>query len=72
MKILLLTVVGLLASQPAFAYLDPGTASLALQALIGGLAAAGVAVLGFASRTKAFLRRILGFDQKKADSAPRD
>lgn len=31
-------------SNPAYAYLDPGTASMLLQGIIGGIAAAGAAI----------------------------
>jgi hypothetical protein len=41
-------------SVPAHAYLDPGSGSIILQVLLGGLAAIGVAV-------KIFGRRILDF-----------
>jgi hypothetical protein len=37
-----------------FAYLDPGTGSMLVQLLVGGLAAAGVAA-------KFYWRRLLGF-----------
>jgi len=32
------------AAQPAFAYLDPGTGSMMLQVILGGVAAVGVAL----------------------------
>lgn len=35
---------GLTRTSPAYAYIDPGTSSLILQAVLGGLAAAGVAI----------------------------
>ena len=31
-------------AEPAFAYLDPGTGSMMLQVILGGLAAVGVAI----------------------------
>jgi len=34
----------LLAAGPAFAYLDPGTGSMLLQVILGGIAAVGVAI----------------------------
>lgn len=43
-----------LASQPAYAYLDPGTGSLVLQALIGLIASVGVAVKVYWSKIKSF------------------
>jgi len=33
-----------LLAQPAFAYLDPGTGSMLLQVILGGIAAVGVAI----------------------------
>ena len=33
-----------MASEPAFAYLDPGTGSMLLQVILGGIAAVGVAI----------------------------
>lgn len=50
---------------PAFAYLDPGTGSMILQAIIGALAVAGVAVSTFWSRIKAFFAST--FSRKKGD-----
>jgi len=37
-------VLPALASEPAFAYLDPGTGSMLLQVILGGIAAVGVAI----------------------------
>jgi hypothetical protein len=50
-------------SLPAYAYLDPGSGSMILQVLLGGVAAIGVAI-------KIFGRRILEFFriQKKDES----
>ena len=33
-----------LGAEPAFAYLDPGTGSMLLQVILGGIAAVGVAI----------------------------
>ncbi len=38
------------------AYIDPGSGSLILQAIIGGVAAAGVVIRLYWSRLKRFLR----------------
>jgi len=46
--------VVLFATVPAYAYLDPGSGSMILQVLLGGVAAIGVAI-------KIFGRRILEF-----------
>lgn len=37
-------VLLVLIAQPAFAYLDPGTGSMLLQVILGGIAAVGVAL----------------------------
>lgn len=37
-------VLLVLLAQPAFAYLDPGTGSMLLQVILGGIAAVGVAL----------------------------
>jgi len=61
MKIILLTVLTLL-SRPAWAYLDPGTGSMLLQVILGGVAAVGVAFkLGWHR-----IRDALGFAKKPA------
>ena len=44
---------------PAYAYLDPGTGSLILQALIGGVAAAGAFASLYYQKIKLFLRRVI-------------
>lgn len=54
--------VGLLISfaSPAYAYLDPGTGSLILQGLIGGIAA-GMAVISiYYQKIKTFFRNLFG------------
>ena len=55
MKIRSLLIVILLLSmaQPAFAYLDPGTGSMLLQVILGGVAAVGVAIKIFWYRIRA-------------------
>jgi hypothetical protein len=37
-------VILLLSAEPALAYLDPGTGSMMLQVILGGIAAVGVAL----------------------------
>ncbi len=50
--------LSLLFTAPAFAYLDPGTGSLILQGLIGGIAA-GLAVISiYYQKIKLFVRRL--------------
>jgi len=48
-------------SSPAFAYLDPGTGSMILQAVIAGLVTLGI----FWRRLTAFLKRILSFKKEE-------
>jgi hypothetical protein len=49
-----------LASGPAFAYLDPGTGSMLLQVILGGIAAVGVALKLFWHK----IRIALGLSKK--------
>lgn len=59
MKYLIMIALAL-ASQPAWAYLDPGTGSMLLQVILGGIAAVGVALkLGWHR-----IRAALGFAKK--------
>ncbi len=50
----------ILCSQPAWAYLDPGTGSMLLQVILGGIAAVGVALKLFWHK----IRVALGFSRK--------
>ena len=43
----------------AYAYIDPGSTSLVLQALVGAAAAAGLLASAFMSRLRALPRRLL-------------
>lgn len=61
-----LTVTLLLAPIPAFAYFDPGTGSLLIQALIAGMAA----VVVFWGQVKAYLRSM--FSRNKGESPAGD
>ena len=59
MKIFLVILLALF-TQPAWAYLDPGTGSMLLQVILGGIAAVGVAIkLGWHR-----IRAALGFAKK--------
>lgn len=49
----IIAIVLILAAAPAQAYLDPGTGSMLLQVILGGVAAVGVAI-------KMFWHRIVG------------
>ena len=58
----LIALVVVLFTQPAWAYLDPGTGSMLLQVILGGIAAIGVALkLGWHK-----IRAALGFRKKPA------
>jgi hypothetical protein len=56
-------VVILLSSTPAHAYLDPGTGSVLVQALVAGLAVASAAVAAFWTR----IRQLFSRGRKPAD-----
>lgn len=59
--ILLFVLLGSFAA-PAFAYLDPGTGSMLLQVILGGIAAVGVALKLFWHK----IRVALGMSRKPA------
>jgi hypothetical protein len=61
MRVLTLILLSLLATNAA-AYLDPGTGSMLLQVVLGGIAAVGVALKLYWHR----LRAALGFKKKEA------
>ena len=58
-QILLVVLLSSLAA-PAFAYLDPGTGSMLLQVILGGIAAVGVALKLFWHK----IRVALGMSKK--------
>ena len=58
-RLIFVAAVLLLSMRPAHAYLDPGTGSLLLQMLIGGLSAALAIAAGFWARIVAVFRRRL-------------
>jgi hypothetical protein len=59
-KNLIASIFLIAGSSPAFAYIDPVTASIVLQALIGGFAAFLVAIRRFRERFFGFFRRKTG------------
>lgn len=61
---LLIISLFIMSGTPAFAYLDPGTASMALQALIGGIAAGAAVISLNYQRLKYEIRKRLGKDRK--------
>ena len=52
-------------TEPAYAYLDPGTGSMMIQAVLAGIAAASVSIGIFWKHIKLFFSRISGRKQKK-------
>jgi len=60
---LVLCILVLLFTQDVMAYLDPGTGSMMLQVILGGIAAVGVALKLFWYRIIAFL----GFKRKPSE-----
>jgi len=52
----------LIVAEPAFAYLDPGTGSMLLQVILGGIAAVGVALKLFWHK----IRVAVGLSKKPA------
>lgn len=62
----MIVIVLFLGVEPAFAYLDPGTGSMLLQVILGGIAAVGVAIKLFWYK----IRAALGL--RKADPAVED
>ena len=61
MKNLYVIVIFFLLSNSAYAYIDPGTGTIILQALIGGIVAAGAAISLYWRKLKSF------FSKKKKD-----
>ena len=51
----LVFLFGLTWTSPAYAYIDPGTSSLILQAVLGGLAAVGAAIVLYWRKIKTLL-----------------
>ena len=58
---ILTTIIGLLVFGDALAYLDPGTGSMLLQVILGGIAAVGVALKLYWHK----LRAALGMAKKE-------
>lgn len=65
-RLIVLTVLVLLASSPAYAYLDPGTGSILVQGLLAALAAASATVAAFWSQIRGF------FSRRRGPGAPAD
>jgi hypothetical protein len=67
-RLIAVTLLALLLSSPAYAYLDPGTGSMLLQGLLAALAVASAAVA--ASWTR--IRRLFSGRRRPADPETRD
>ena len=52
---------------PAYAYIDPGTAGIILQAIVGGVAAAVAVLANFWSQIKSFFARLFGRGEHKTE-----
>ena len=67
--VLITIVFGL--SQPAYAYLDPGTGSIILQSIFGGIAAASALGAMYWRNFKNFLSRFTGKQSASGDDEPK-
>jgi hypothetical protein len=56
-------------SHPAYAYLDPGTGSIILQSIIGGIAAASAFGAMYWNKVKNFLSRMTGKQSASDDES---
>ena len=63
----LVLLVGIFAQSSAYAYIDPGTGSMLLSALVAGIAAAGAAISVYWSKIKSFFSKT-----KKNDKHPKN
>ena len=73
-RLIVMTLLAVLASAPAYAYLDPGTGSILVQGLLAALAAGSAAVAAFWSQIRRFLAGRRGTappaDEDEHDSSP--
>lgn len=65
-------IVGLIFSQSAAAYLDPGTGSLILQMLIAGIVGAMFTIKLYWYKLKAFIARLLGEEKETENNHDND
>ena len=71
LRVVLMLVACLLVASPAYAYLDPGTGSMILSAVIGVAAAVGLAVRMFWYRVSGWFRGRRGGPRRgAAEGAP--
>tara|TARA_B110000881_G_C18123589_1_gene293365 strand:+ start:216 stop:425 length:210 start_codon:yes stop_codon:yes gene_type:complete len=66
-KIILILVYFFLMQRNSFAYLDPGTGSIILQAILGFIAAAGASVVLYWTKFKELLSKIFKSKNKKSE-----
>tara|TARA_B100000029_G_scaffold480374_1_gene528353 strand:+ start:497 stop:706 length:210 start_codon:yes stop_codon:yes gene_type:complete len=64
-KILLIFILYLSLIKPVYAYLDPGSGSIILQAIIASLAAAGTTISVFWKKIKIFFSKVVNLKNKK-------
>ena len=72
LKLLILTlctVLPLILVKNAYAYIDPGTGSMIIQAVIAAIAVASVSIGIFWQRFKAFVERLFGRDSSGGDDS---
>jgi hypothetical protein len=60
LSLIILTVFSLFFATQAYAYIDPGTGSMLIQALIGAVAAVSVSIGIFWRHIRSFLDRLFG------------
>jgi len=68
----LLALFWLTLAQPAHAYLDPGTGTMIISAIVGLLATASLAIKTFWYKIKAFVRRRKGVDPEADEQLASD
>ena len=64
----LLLILWVVSATPAYAYLDPGTGSMLLQALLGAIAAAITVISLYYHKVKAFFSRLLKSNEKSKNA----
>jgi hypothetical protein len=64
-KIILISIFYFNFISPSYAYLDPGTGAIILQAILGGIAAAFTYIIFYFKKVKSFLREIFKKKSKK-------
>lgn len=65
-------VIFLWTAQPAFAYLDPGTGTIIIQSIVGGIAAGTTFIAIYWSKFKGLVARLRGKDPEEMSEEPQD